>query len=61
MRKQYIYQCKEKKEDPADIVRWLRRNFGYRGAGWDFYLTRGNVIIYIDDTRLQLMYEMWKE
>lgn len=61
MRKQYTYQCKEKKEDPADIVRWCRRNFGHRGEGWDFYWHGGNVIIEINNTRFQTMYEIWKE
>ena len=61
MKKQYVYRCREKKENPEDIVRWCRRNLGHRGNGWDFLLTSGNVTIEIWHDRLKTMYEMWKE
>ena len=59
-RVQYVYDCKGKKEDPTEIVKWCRRNFGERGAGWDFLLTSGNVTIILWDDRFKTMYELWK-
>ena len=47
MKKYYVYNCKEKKEDPAIIVKWCRRTFGNRGDGWDFSLISGNTHIFI--------------
>jgi len=57
---QYVYDCKAKKEDPINIVKWCRRNFGERGVGWDFLLTSGNVTIVLWDDKFKTMYEMWK-
>jgi hypothetical protein len=59
-RKSYVYDCKKKKEDPSVIVKWCRRNFGDRGAGWDFILASGNVTLIIWDDKLKFMYEMWQ-
>lgn len=56
----YIRDCRYHKEDPTELVRWLRRNFGERGVGWNFALNRGCVIIEIWDSKLEFMYEMWK-
>ena len=56
----YIYECKEKNEDPRIIVKWCRKNFGERGVGWDFLLTSGNVTILIWNSRFRVMYELWK-
>ena len=56
---QYTYDCVFKKEDPSVIVKWLRRNFGERGNGWDFYLNQGRVIIEIRSDKYKVMYEMW--
>ena len=63
MRKSYRYDSKVKgKEDPVTLVKWLRRNFGNRGEGWDFtFLGYGCVKIEIWESRFQTMYEMWKE
>jgi len=57
---QYVYDCKKKKEDPAVIVKWCRRNFGERGMGWDFLFTSGNVTIILWDDKFKTMYELWK-
>jgi len=62
MKKSYTYDTKEKNKDtPVVLVKWLRRNFGERGQGWDFTFHKGCVIIDIWEPRLQTMYEMWKE
>jgi len=58
-RTQYTYDCDFRKEDPTKIVKWLRRNFGDRGTGWDFIFNKGCVIIEIWDPKLKTMYEMW--
>jgi len=55
----YTYDCGFRKEDPSKIVKWLRKNFGERGYGWDFYLNQQSVIIEIWDTKFVTMYEMW--
>ena len=62
MRKYYYYNTNVKgHDDPVIFVKWLRRNLGNRGEGWDFTFHSGNVIIDIWEHRLQAMYEMWKE
>jgi hypothetical protein len=58
---QYTYNCKDLKENPQQIVKWCRKNFGERGVGWDFYLVSGNVIIEVWYSRFCTMYEMWKK
>jgi len=55
----YTYDCKHRKEDPTKIVKWLRKNFGERSVGWDFYFAGGCVIIEVWEDRLKTMYEMW--
>jgi hypothetical protein len=57
----HSYNFKDKKEDPREIVKWCRRNFGDRGAGWDFYLTRGCVNIEIWEHKYEVMWKLWKE
>lgn len=59
---QYTYDYKFKKEDPATIVKWLRKNMGDRGVGWDFVLnsSAGVITVMIYDDKLKFMYEMWK-
>ena len=64
MKKTYRYETSKRvkgKEDPIVFVKWLRRNLGNRGEGWDFTFSGGCVIIDIWESRLQTMYEMWKE
>lgn len=62
MKKYYYYNTKAKgHDDPVTFVKWLRRNFGNRGEGWDFTFHSGNVIIDIWEPKFQTMYEMWKE
>ena len=58
-KKTYVYDCRYRKEDPTKIVKWLRRNFGERGIGWDFHLNKNSVIIEIWHSNLITMYEMW--
>ena len=57
--KQYYYPYEAKRENPREIVSWLRRNFGQRGTGWDFQLSSGYVIIQVWDDKLQVIYELW--
>ena len=56
----YKRDCLWRKEDPATIVKWMRRNFGERNQGWDFSLAGGCVTIELWDDRLITMYEMWQ-
>jgi hypothetical protein len=56
----YRRDCRYHKEDPAIIVKWMRRNFGERHQGWDFSLVGGCVTIELWDDRLITMYEMWQ-
>jgi hypothetical protein len=56
----YVRDCKYRKEDPATIVKWMRRNFGHRHSGWDFSLISGCVTIELWDDRFITMYEMWQ-
>ena len=56
----YHRDCRYHKEDPASIVKWMRRNFGERHKGWDFSLVGGCVAIEIWDDKLEFMYEMWQ-
>lgn len=44
IRKYYEYTC-EKNSDAVEYVKWLRRNLGSRGEGWDFSFIGGRVII----------------
>lgn len=55
----YTYDCNFRKEDPTKIVKWLRRNFGQRGSGWDFIFSKGCVIVEVWKPELKTMYEMW--
>ena len=59
-KKVYLRDCLFHKEDPAVIVKWMRRNFGERHQGWDFSLAGGCVTIELWDDRLITMYEMWQ-
>ena len=52
----YNRDCRYHKEDPATIVKWMRRNFGERHCGWDFSLVGGCVTIELWDDRLITMY-----
>lgn len=62
MKKSYRIDASEKgKDTPVTLVKWLRRNLGNRGEGWDFTFSGGYVILDIWEHRLQVMYEMWKE
>ena len=57
----HFYDFRFRKEEPAVIVKWLRKNFGERGQGYDFTLNfkSGTVQIEIWDNKLKFMYEMW--
>jgi hypothetical protein len=54
MPRTFVYDCRGKKENPEIIVRWLRRNFGERGIGWDWYLASGKVT----EPKYIVMYEL---
>ena len=56
----YNRDCIYHKENPAVIVKWMRRNFGERRQGWDFSLNGGCVIIEVWDDKFITMYEMWQ-
>jgi hypothetical protein len=58
----YVRDCKFRKEDPAIIIKWMRRNFGERRHGWDFSLQihTGCVTIELWDDKFITMYEMWQ-
>lgn len=58
----YFYDFRYRKEGPETITKWLRKNFGERGHGYDFILNfkSGTVQIKVWDSRLKFMYEMWK-
>ena len=58
-RKTYLYNCVDKKENPTEIVKWLRRNLGERGKSWDFSFIKGNVSVDIFDDKAQVIYELW--
>ncbi|NDB83889.1 MAG: hypothetical protein EB127_14375 [Alphaproteobacteria bacterium] len=58
MHKTFVYDCRSKKENPEIIVRWLRRNFGERGKGWDWYIASGKVCIEIAEPKFVVMYEL---
>ena len=53
-----IFQCKG---NPAEIIKWCRRNFGQRGDGWDFAGGLKNVEIIIWSSKLIMMYTLWQE
>lgn len=57
----YFYDFRYRKEDPSVVVKWLRKNFGERGHGYDFYLNfkGGTVQIEVWDDKLKFMYEIW--
>lgn len=60
----YIFDCTERKAEPMPIVRWMRRNFGERGHGWDFSYSQSQgsrILIEIWEPKYQTMYEMWYE
>jgi hypothetical protein len=59
MPRTFVYDCRGKKENPEIIVRWLRRNFGERGNGWDWYLASGKVCIEITEPKYVVIYELW--
>lgn len=58
-RKTYLYNCVDKKENPTEIVKWLRRNLGERGRSWDFSFVGGKVSVDIFDDKAQVIYELW--
>lgn len=58
----WVYDCSETKENPVEVVKWLRRNFGERGQNWDFSFTQNSkIIITCWDDKLKFMYEVWKK
>ena len=58
----YVYDTTSPGNDsPVDMVKWLRRNFGNRGEGWDFTFSKKRVIIEIWRPELCTMYMMFKQ
>jgi hypothetical protein len=57
----YVHDCGARKEDPIQIVKWMRRNFGERGHGWDFGYSESGRKIWLElrDDKIIMMYEMW--
>ena len=55
----YSYDCSFHKKNPNEMVKWLRRNFGERGAGWDFMFSNNCVIVTIWKDEFKVMYELW--
>jgi hypothetical protein len=55
----YHYDYRYRKEDPSKMVKWLRKNFGERGLGWDFSISNGCVIVEIIDSKYKTMYNLW--
>jgi hypothetical protein len=57
----HFYDFRFRKEDPSVIVKWLRRNLGERGSGYDFALNHrsGTVQVEIWNSKLNFIYEMW--
>lgn len=56
----YVRDCTRRKEDPAQLIKWCRRNFGERGSGWDFQFISGCVTIELWEDKFITMYEMWQ-
>lgn len=43
-----------------ETISWCRNNFGDRTDGWDFSGGHGKVTLYIWNSRLKFMYEIFK-
>lgn len=61
--RQYTFEFTKETSSPVKLIKWMRRNFGERGSGWDFDgsgtgRTR-TITILIWDQKMQVMYEMW--
>lgn len=61
LKRNFIHDCDKRNENPTQFVKWLRRNMGPRGNGWDFHYSYGSKKIWLElrDDRLIMMYEMW--
>ena len=57
----YVIDCQARGEDASDLIRWMRRNFGERGVGWDFGYASKKVYLEIWDPRFEVMWKIWKE
>lgn len=57
----HYYDFRFRKEDPSVITKWLRKNLGERGNGYDFTLNfkAGTMQIDIWETKLNFIYEIW--
>jgi hypothetical protein len=52
-----IFRCKD---NPLEVIKWCRKNFGNRGDGWDFSGSAKTVDITIWSSKLITMYELWQ-
>ena len=61
--RQYTFEFTKETPNPVKLIKWMRRNFGERGSGWDFdgcgTERTGTIKILIWDQKMQVMYEMW--
>jgi len=61
--KQYDFQFTKDTTTPVELIKWMRRNFGERGNGWDWHGSgarrNGTITILIWNEKMQVMYEMW--
>jgi hypothetical protein len=66
-KRNYLISCSEAQgKSPLETIKWMRRNFGDRGNGWDFGFSgvsgdRGNIWLELRDEKLIMMFEMWFE
>lgn len=49
-----------RKINEVDHIKWCRRNLGYRGSDWDFWLAGGILYIEVWGDKQKFTYEMWK-
>ena len=57
----YKVDCKFRKIDKTQHIRWCRKNLGTLGTQWDFISSaRGDMLeIIINDPKAVVIYELW--
>ena len=48
------------KIDPAEYIKWCRRNLGDRGSTWELWMAGGVLYIEVWGEKAKFTYEMWK-
>lgn len=56
----HMIDLNHQKVDPADYIKWCRRNLGDRGSTWDFWMAGGILYVEVWGEKEKFMYEMWK-